>query len=321
MTSSNSAFHDRHYPDEYVDSAISFEPETSEPRDLPSANDILRYIIPLRRFRKDNDAKDEAQVFTSDLNLSDYHFPDEYCDAALFSYDAQDSRGAALPSQDIVGSLLSLAWLRHSHETTESPQEMDSSSLSDFDSSNCDLPDGYIDSTLTYTSPARDNDATSSAGNVLLDSIASFIRGSESDGEGNDETVGEARESPSNVSMDSCHLPDDYVDAVISYDGDSSQRDEVAPVDNDTSYSISLDRLNDKIHTVLSFDPSKSDVSGSVKVPMIKTPHKRRNHVVWEKNKSLHSVDSLDSQVPKANDSRAGSLLRKRTPSKTKVGV
>jgi hypothetical protein len=40
------SLNDYHLPDEYVDSAISFDAETSKNQDLPSAKDILTSIFP-----------------------------------------------------------------------------------------------------------------------------------------------------------------------------------------------------------------------------------------------------------------------------------
>lgn len=330
MTSSSIRINEYHYPDEFVDSAILFdEPETGEDHNLPSAKDILSYIVPLRRFRKEVETKGESFKTIDEVNLSDYHLPDEYCDpAVVFSYDdkTSESNDEALlhSSQDIVRSLFSLDWLRSNDDTTVSAPALDTSSSSDMDSSNCHLPEDYIDPTLTYKSPPRSSDTSSSTGDLLLDSIAAFMKSGDEDDKEKDEdgdsngevSDGDSSESTRGLSFNECDLPDECV------------LPEMFSSATESSHTMSLDRLNDKIRKVLSFDrpankleTSEKIVKGSITIKVTTgNGLSRERCVAWEKSKSQTSIDLLDSQVPRATASRERLLLRKRTPSKSKVG-
>lgn len=333
MTSSS--FHDCHHPDEYVDAAIFIYPEPRENQlELPSPSDALRFaLVPLRHLRimgGDNQVAvvpSKALLETNIINLNDYHLPDEYCDAAaLFSYDHKNDGDDEAPApHDIFSSFLS--WLRYTHNDNDTPsQSLEPSLTSDMNISNCHLPEDYIDSTVVCDSSptiVANDDVTSSSSSTgdLFDSIAAFLTRVNEGSDDTDEEESVCDESSNNnISMDDCDLPDEFVDAVISCNNTKSEPAEPTP----------LDRLNEKIRQVLS--PSKQTFNSSIQTDDDKTqkdtssldngtfndvsPQRR---VVWEKTKSEVSIGSLDSKVPKASSPRVRVLLRKRTPSKTKV--
>ena len=302
-TNSSSNFHECHHPDEYVDAAILIYPEPREKQLdlLPSPREVFRYLHHLKTMCEQQPQQvipsSKALMQTNIINLSEYHLPDEYCDAsALLTYDEND-HGEELPSsRDILGSFLS--WLHYTHDNKDTPG--DTSVISNVDISNSHLPEDYIDSTAVWDSPptlVAENTASSTGD--LFDSIASFLtRGHE---EREKDTSPSHLESPNSISMKECDLPDEFVDAVIS-------------CNDSVSDPTPLDRLNDKIRQVLS--PSSKQASDA-SIDTTKGESKQAGGVVWEKKKSEMSVGSIDSTVPKASGSRGKALLRKRMLSTT----
>lgn len=326
-STTTSNFHDCHHPDEYVDAAIFIYPESRESYlDLPSPKDILRFaLVPLKRLRMGEEqvtvVPSKALLETNIINLTQYHLPDEYCDAAaLFTCENDDGDEQTGPpsSYDIVSSFLS--WLRYTTQNNNaysSSPSLGTTLTSDMNLSNCHLPPDYIDSTVVCDSSSMDaNDSTTSLKGDLFDSLASFL--SRGNGESSKEESA-CDESPNNISMEDCDLPDEFVDAVIFCN------------DSDPVSATPLDHLNEKILQVLS--SSSKQISNSI----IQTNDKERKNktsylddvfgnevppqrrVVWEKSKSNVSIGSLDAAVPKASSPRVKVLLRKRTPSKTRV--
>ena len=313
-TTNSSKFHKCHHPDEYVDAAILIYPEPREKQLdlLPSPKDVLRFLHHLKTMCEQQPPQQampssKALMQTNILNLSDYHLPDEYCDAStLFTYD-ENKHGEELPSsRDIVSSFLS--WLHHStHDDNDtSSATLDTSVMQNVDISSCHLPEDYIDSSVVCESPLVVEKTTSSTTGDLFDSIAFFLtRGNEK----REKDTSLARcESPNNISMAECDLPDEFVDAVIS-------------CNDSVSDPTPLDRLNDKIRQVLS-PISKQSSSTIIKAndDTTRDTNQKVGGVGWEKTKSEMSVGSLDSTVPKASSPRGTLVLRKRTQSTPKVG-
>jgi hypothetical protein len=305
-TNSSSNFYECHHPDEYVDASILIYPEPREKQLdlLPSPKEVLRFLHHLKTMCEQQPQQvmptSKALMQTNIINLSDYHLPDEYCDAsALFPYEEND--GEELPSsRDLLSSFLS--WLHYTHDNNDTPSAtLDTSTVANIDMSNCHLPDDYIDSTVICDPPptlVAENTASSTGD--LFDSIASFLTGGSAEPE--KDSTPTRRESSNNISMTECDLPDEFVDAVIS-------------CNDSIPDPTPLDRLNDKIRQVLSPIRKQSSTS-SIQDNNDKMKESNRG-VAWEKTKSEMSVGSIDSTVPKASGSRERELLRKRKPSTT----
>ena len=294
-----------------MSSSNNFDFNDSENQDRPPAKKFLKYIG--RAFRSEEDAPPEARQGPKQVNLSDYHLPDEYCDPAMFSYHPRENSDGDVSSQAFVGSLFHFGW-RNPATLTTTPEAR-------LSTSHCHLPDDYIDVTITYDPSDFDGDNGSSSPGDLFGSIAALFGGGDDkveEKEAEKENNGKRFDSLQIVNLKEYDLPDEYVDAVISCDATSSQGDKEEP-DYSGSQSSSLDRLNDKIRNIL-FNPSTTESLPCGKRSSFKKESfvqiSKERHVVWE-NRS--SVASLDSSVPRPNLSRAGSSLRKRTPQKSEI--
>jgi hypothetical protein len=253
--------------------------------------------VPLRRFQKKPCKRaqvSEALRSGNAINMSSYHMPDGYCDpTAPASFD-DTGHFDALPSRLIIDSLLSFEWL---HDIIPgSPSHDLETALSrnnEFDSSNCHLPEEFIDSTLLYTYSAHNNEIRPSSGNMFLDDLSSFMSGDESDdGGGNDGNDYRETTERSDSSFNDCDVLYEYVHPIMSSSNNSESR----------PYIMALDRLSEKIRGIL-FDLLDSQ----------EKEEEQRRVSLEDSKKGPKSFDALESPVPDASNPRAQAQLRKRT--------
>jgi hypothetical protein len=212
---------DCHLPDEFVDSAMSFDAETSENPDLPSAKDILTSFLPLHWFRNNTkETKEDSHVIMTALN--ECHLPDEYIDVpVLCSYydDDSDTRESEeLPSaKDLLSFIIPTHWFG-SNDDTKNQLSDDLSCTSNMALNECHLPDEYVDAMVSYDSSGSEE---SSPPQDLIGSLVAWF------GSNDNATKKTPNATNSFFLLNDCHLPDEYVDVVLSsYGTKSSGRNE-----------------------------------------------------------------------------------------------
>jgi hypothetical protein len=222
------SLNDCHLPDEYIDSAIWFATETRENRELPSSKEILTSIFPFHWLGSNKEATEEDFHAINDLN--ECHLPEEYVDASVLCYynDDDDTSESERPpsAKDILRYVVPFRWLRCNDDSTKKLPE-EPSATSGMTLNECHFPDEYVDAIVSYY--PSDSEASS----PIEDFIASIITFA---GHANN---GNATEKPcpatGDIFLNDCHLPDDYVDAVISaYGKDPSERSKDQSVRNES---------------------------------------------------------------------------------------
>jgi hypothetical protein len=212
-----------HLPDEYIDSAISFDAGTSENQEFPSAKDILTSLLSLSWLRNTKkDTKEDSHVIMTDL--SDCHLPDEYIDVpVLCSYYDDDSdtcESEELPSaKDLLSFIVPSHWFR-SNDDTKCQYSENLSGTSDMTLNECHLPDEYVDAMVSYDSSRSEENTPPKDRIGSLVTFPWF-------GSNENATQNAHHATHSVLLLNDCHLPDEYVDVVLSsYGTDSSGRNE-----------------------------------------------------------------------------------------------
>lgn len=211
MTSSNIVIKEYHYPDEYVDTTMTAGGETGE--DDLSAKDVLRYLVPFRRNRTDQDISGDIK-YGQDINLSDYHLPDEYWDGFALNDNDMSANVQALSTR-----VIPFAWFRNAMEETSAPPPDMEISSNNMNLSDCHLSEDYIDSTHGAYNESSSEDR-------IIDSIRSFLGFEESEIERSNSLTLRERDL-----LDECIYPVMF-----------ASKKQV----------LSLDRLNEKIRKILS---------------------------------------------------------------------
>jgi hypothetical protein len=161
---------DYHLPDEYVDSAISFDDETSENPKLPYAKDILTSILSLNWPRSDKeDAKGDSHVMN---DLNECHLPGVEASVLCYYDDDSEMSESEEPrsAKDLLRYIVPIRWLRCKDDSTKKlPEER--FVTSDMALNECHLPDEYVDAMVSYDSSGREE---SSPVEDLIGSVITF---------------------------------------------------------------------------------------------------------------------------------------------------
>ena len=312
-----------HLPDEYIDPAISFDGETSEIQVLPSAKDILTSIVPFHWLQVN---KDKTEKTSHSMNmLNECHLPEEYVDVPVLCYfdDGSDmSESEQLPSaKDLLSYVLPIRWFGDNGDaSTQSPE--DSSGVSDLTLNDYHLPDEYVDGLVSYNSSGREE---SSPVEDVIRSIAAFPWLGN-----NDHFTEMSHHAANDIMLNDCHLPDEYVDAVLSSYGTRPrhERNKNPSAKNlktkceeteSSEPSRSLDHFMNNLNKIISAESSRN-----IKHPWVadKSSHGKKDdscEFALKKESSIGSgKDPVEALVPSANVSRGA--LRRRRPTHSGSG-
>jgi hypothetical protein len=182
------------------------------------------------------------------ISLKDYHLPDEYVDSAI-SVDVKTSESQDLPTvRDILTSILPVNWSPSNKEDAkEDPHGMN-------DLNECRLTDDDA-SVLCYYDD--DSDTTGSEGPKNLLGYIVPIRWLRCNDDST-KRLSEKRSVGSNVVLKECHLPDEYVDAMVSYDYGGSEVS--SPVEYPIGCVITLPWLESNDSTTKKHRPFMNEI-------------------------------------------------------------
>jgi hypothetical protein len=252
---------DYQLPDEHVDYAISFDAETSENQELLDVN-----VQDIRTHFKEDSTENSHD--TNDLN--DSHLLDEDASVLWYYDDDSDTTESEGPqsAKDLLGYIVPIRWIRcNDNSTKQLPEKR--SVMRDMALSECHLPDEYVDAIFSYDSSR--NEVSSPIGDLIGSVITSFWLGS------NDSTTKEHRPVMNEICLNDCHLPDDYVDVVLSSFSATNPSERRSATNfkfhckerTSAEPSPSFDRSMERLVRVISTDSKANESSSSSKLSWV----------------------------------------------------